>query len=159
VDRPGLLRARAQPASRRATGARPARRRVPAGYRRPRGTPGIGRSTAGAILALATGTRHAILDGNVKRVLARHYAVDGAPDDNATLETLWELAEANTPREDVGIYTQAIMDLGATLCTRGQPRCDECPIARTAARALEDRTAKHAGRRSANARYRRCGTR
>jgi len=103
--------------------------------------PGIGRSTAGAILALATGTRHAILDGNVKRVLARHYAVDGAPDANATLERLWELAEENTPREDVGIYTQAIMDLGATLCTRGQPRCEECPIAADCRARLEDRTA------------------
>ena len=104
--------------------------------------PGIGRSTAGAILAQAHGARHAILDGNVKRVLARHYAVDSAPDDNATLERLWELAEENTPREDVGIYTQAIMDLGATLCTRGQPRCEECPIAADCRARLEDRTAE-----------------
>ena len=101
--------------------------------------PGIGRSTAGAILSLATGARHAILDGNVKRVLARHYAVDGAPDDNATLERLWELAEENTPRDDVGVYTQAIMDLGATLCTRSKPRCEQCPITADCRARLEDR--------------------
>src|SRR5689334_1321467 len=76
--------------------------------------PGIGRSTAGAILAISKGARHAILDGNVKRVLSRHYAVDGPIDDNATLEELWKLADANTPGEHVATYTQAIMDLGAT---------------------------------------------
>jgi len=91
--------------------------------------PGIGRSTAGAILAISAGHRHPILDGNVKRVLARFYAVDGAPDENATLDELWRLAEANTPAKNVAVYTQAIMDLGATLCTRGKPRCDDCPIA------------------------------
>lgn len=91
--------------------------------------PGIGRSTAGAILALATDARHAILDGNVKRVLSRHHAVEGAPDDAATLATLWELAECETPASNVATYTQAIMDLGATLCTRTRPRCAECPIA------------------------------
>jgi A/G-specific adenine glycosylase len=90
--------------------------------------PGVGRSTAGAILALARGARHPILDGNVKRVLARYYAVEGAPDDKATLAHLWQLAEENTPANDVGIYTQAIMDLGATLCGR-KPLCTECPIA------------------------------
>lgn len=90
--------------------------------------PGIGRSTAGAILAIATGARHAILDGNVKRVLARQYGVAGPIDDHATLEELWALAERNTPVDEVATYTQAIMDLGATLCTRAQPRCAECPI-------------------------------
>ena len=90
--------------------------------------PGIGRSTAGAILAISTGARHSILDGNVKRVLARHHGVDGAIDDNATLEQLWQLAERHTPEEQVDVYTQAIMDLGATLCTRSKPRCDQCPI-------------------------------
>jgi len=89
--------------------------------------PGVGRSTAGAILALSKGARHPILDGNVKRVLARHYAIDGA--DKATLACLWELAEHNTPVDGVDIYTQAIMDLGATLCTRARPRCADCPIA------------------------------
>jgi A/G-specific adenine glycosylase len=91
--------------------------------------PGIGRSTAGAILAISTGARHPILDGNVRRVLARYYAIDGAPDESATIEALWKLAEENTPPERVAIYTQAIMDLGATLCTRAKPRCAECPIA------------------------------
>jgi A/G-specific adenine glycosylase len=90
--------------------------------------PGVGRSTAGAILALANDARHPILDGNVKRVLARYYAVDGALDDRATLERLWQLADENTPQQAVAIYTQAIMDLGATLCAR-KPRCGECPIA------------------------------
>jgi len=91
--------------------------------------PGIGRSTAGAILALSHGARHPILDGNVKRVLARFYAIEGAPDDKQTLERLWQLAEANTPQRDVATYTQAIMDLGATVCTRSSPRCSACPIA------------------------------
>ena len=91
--------------------------------------PGIGRSTAGAILALSADERHAILDGNVKRVLARYYAVEGPPDEAATLEELWDLAETNTPTRDVATYTQAIMDLGATLCTRAKPRCGDCPLA------------------------------
>jgi A/G-specific adenine glycosylase len=91
--------------------------------------PGIGRSTAGAILAIATGARHPILDGNVKRVLARYYAIDGALDEKATIGKLWEFAQQNTPRENAGTYTQAIMDLGATVCVRARPRCDVCPIA------------------------------
>jgi A/G-specific adenine glycosylase len=102
--------------------------------------PGVGRSTAGAILALSADQRHAILDGNVKRVLARHRAVDGAPDAAATLATLWELAEENTPAKDVAIYTQAIMDLGATVCTRARPRCDECPVAADCRARIESRT-------------------
>ena len=91
--------------------------------------PGVGRSTAGAILAISAGARHSILDGNVKRVLARFYGVDGAPDEAATLAQLWELADDNTPANDVATYTQAIMDLGATLCVRSKPRCADCPIA------------------------------
>jgi len=91
--------------------------------------PGIGRSTAGAILAISAGRRHPILDGNVKRVLTRFYAIDGAPDEKSTLEKLWRLADDNTPAKNVAVYTQAIMDLGATLCTRGKPRCEDCPIA------------------------------
>src|SRR5690242_2045653 len=79
--------------------------------------PGIGRSTAGAILALSTGQRHAILDGNVKRVLARHAAVPGWPGEKQVEAKLWALAERHTPRTRVADYTQAIMDLGATLCT------------------------------------------
>jgi len=91
--------------------------------------PGIGRSTAGAILALAKGQRHAILDGNVKRVLARHAAVEGWPGKAEVVDRLWSLAEENTPINRVADYTQAIMDLGATLCTRSKPRCDSCPVA------------------------------
>ena len=75
--------------------------------------PGIGRSTAGAILSLACGQRHAILDGNVKRVLSRHRAIAGWPGKTPVQKALWDVAE----------YTQAIMDLGATLCTRSRPDC------------------------------------
>ena len=120
--------------------------------------PGVGRSTAGAILALSTGARHAILDGNVKRVLARYYAIDGAPDDNATLATLWERAEDNTPADEVATYTQAIMDLGATVCTRVHPRCGECPLIQDCRARIEERQGelpaprrKRAARRSRHA--------
>ncbi|MCC5795300.1 MAG: A/G-specific adenine glycosylase [Chromatiales bacterium] len=92
--------------------------------------PGVGRSTAGAILALAGGQRAAILDGNVKRVLARVFAVSGWPGAAAVGHRLWVLAEACTPDQQVGQYTQAIMDLGATLCTRRRPRCGQCPFGR-----------------------------
>jgi A/G-specific adenine glycosylase len=94
-----------------------------------RALPGIGRSTAGAILALATDQRHPILDGNVKRVLARHGAVAGWPGNQRVEAKLWTLAEARTPKTLVADYTQAIMDLGATLCTRSAPHCTECPVA------------------------------
>ena len=90
--------------------------------------PGIGRSTAGAILSIACGQRHPILDGNVKRVLARHGAIEGWPGKTRVAGELWERAEANTPQHRVADYTQAIMDLGATLCTRSKPRCGECPV-------------------------------
>jgi A/G-specific adenine glycosylase len=91
--------------------------------------PGIGRSTAGAILAQAFGQRHPILDGNVKRVLARHRGIEGWPGDAAVERRLWHEAEALTPAQRVEDYTQAIMDLGATVCTRGRPRCGACPLA------------------------------
>ena len=89
--------------------------------------PGIGRSTAGAILSTALGGRAPILDGNVKRVLARYHAVDGWPGKSTVMKKLWELAEAHTPTDQVAEYTQAIMDLGATLCTRAKPACERCP--------------------------------
>jgi A/G-specific adenine glycosylase len=91
--------------------------------------PGIGRSTAGAILALALDQPHPILDGNVRRVLARVHAVAGRTGEAAFEKELWRLATRLTPRERVAQYTQAIMDLGATLCTRRRPRCPECPLA------------------------------
>ena len=90
--------------------------------------PGIGRSTAGAILSLALDQRHPILDGNVKRVLARHEAISGWPGKTAVTKKLWELAESHTPEERSAAYTQAIMDLGATLCTRSGPACGRCPV-------------------------------
>ena len=90
--------------------------------------PGIGRSTAGAIVSIAFRKRAAILDGNVKRVLARLHAVDGYPGESAVAKTLWEHAERHTPGERVADYTQAIMDLGATLCTRTRPACGVCPL-------------------------------
>ena len=93
--------------------------------------PGIGRSTAGAILAQAHGLRFAILDGNVKRVLARHHGVRGWPGATAVQNKLWALADAHTPRSRIADYTQAIMDLGATVCTRAKPRCTACPLRRS----------------------------
>ena len=90
--------------------------------------PGIGRSTAGAILSISTGQRSAILDGNVRRVLSRVYAVDGVPGSAAFEDALWAHAERETPERDAGPYAQAIMDLGATLCTRRKPACDRCPL-------------------------------
>lgn len=90
--------------------------------------PGIGRSTAGAILALSLEQRHPILDGNVKRVLTRYFGIEGFPGDRLIEQRLWALAEACTPHQRVAAYTQAIMDLGATLCVRARPRCDACPV-------------------------------
>ena len=95
--------------------------------------PGIGRSTAGAILAQAHGLRCTILDGNVKRVLERHHGVRGWPGATATQKKLWALAESHTPQARVADYTQAIMDLGATVCTRSRPRCADCPLKQTCA--------------------------
>ena len=104
--------------------------------------PGVGRSTGGAILAISAGARHSILDANVKRVLARYYAVDGAPDEAATLAQLWKLADDNTPVTDVATYTQAIMDLGAMVCRYPTPRCEECPIAGDCRARIEGRQAE-----------------
>jgi len=92
--------------------------------------PGIGRSTAGAILALAHGRREAILDGNVKRVLARYHGIEGWTGESSVAQQLWCRAEQHTPRTEVAAYTQAIMDLGATLCTRPRPHCENCPVRR-----------------------------
>ncbi|HEX7053049.1 MAG TPA: A/G-specific adenine glycosylase [Burkholderiales bacterium] len=85
--------------------------------------PGVGRSTAAAIAVFAFGARAAILDGNVKRVLARCFAIEGE-------KALWRRAEAELPERDVERYTQALMDLGATVCTRARPACERCPVAR-----------------------------
>jgi A/G-specific adenine glycosylase len=90
---------------------------------------GIGRSTAGAILAIAFNQQATILDGNVKRVLTRFHAVEGVPSQSHINAQLWDIAEKHTPKERTADYTQAIMDLGATLCLRTKPFCDMCPIA------------------------------
>jgi A/G-specific adenine glycosylase len=92
--------------------------------------PGIGRSTAAAIAAFATGARAAILDGNVKRVLSRHAGIAGYPGDPKVERRLWERAEALLPAREIETYTQALMDLGATICLRSRPRCEACPVAR-----------------------------
>ena len=91
--------------------------------------PGIGRSTAGAILSLAFGRRVPILDGNVKRVLTRQRGIAGWVEDTAVQRELWTLADALMPAARAGAYTQAIMDLGATLCVRRNPECGRCPVA------------------------------
>ena len=90
--------------------------------------PGIGRSTAGAILAQAHGQRFAILDGNVKRTLCRFHGITGWPGNSAVEKQLWQLAENHLPNSHLADYTQAIMDFGATLCTRSDPACVLCPL-------------------------------
>lgn len=91
--------------------------------------PGIGRSTAAAIAAFAFGRRAAILDGNVKRVLCRQFGIAGFPGSAPVHRRLWEIAENLLPESGIEAYTQGLMDLGATLCTRSRPRCSECPVA------------------------------
>jgi A/G-specific adenine glycosylase len=109
--------------------------------------PGIGRSTAGAILALSSGHRHPILDGNVKRVLARVFGIADDPSSKAVLDALWAQSEACTPIQEVAAYTQAIMDLGATLCTRSRPACTVCPMNAGCIAAVEGRQAELPGRK------------
>lgn len=109
--------------------------------------PGIGRSTAGAIASIAFNRPAPILDGNVKRVLARHYAVAGWPGKTAVLNRLWDLAEKHTPEERCADYTQAIMDLGATLCTRSRPTCALCPVSRACQARAQDRQEDYPGKK------------
>jgi A/G-specific adenine glycosylase len=101
--------------------------------------PGVGRSTAGAILALSMSQRHPILDGNVKRVLSRYFGVEGFPGDAAIERKLWSLADRCTPASRVAHYTQAIMDLGATVCVRTRPACGRCPLQRECVARIEGR--------------------
>jgi len=101
--------------------------------------PGIGRSTAAAILAQAHGFRHAILDGNVKRVLSRFHAVQGWPGNKKIETVLWQHAEQHTPQTRLADYTQAMMDLGATLCTRSRPDCESCPLSQSCMALAEQR--------------------
>jgi A/G-specific adenine glycosylase len=109
--------------------------------------PGIGRSTAGAILALGSSKHAVILDGNVKRVLCRVHCVEGAPDQPKVQQVLWELAERHTPSERCADYTQAIMDLGATLCARTRPACGLCPLNAICEAHLRNRTADFPGKK------------
>lgn len=104
--------------------------------------PGIGHSTAGAITSIAQGQPATILDGNVKRVLARYHTVAGWPGEAQVLKKLWAFAEKHTPQTRTADYTQAIMDLGATVCTRGQPDCEICPLS-------DDCLARAAGKQTA----------
>ena len=109
--------------------------------------PGIGRSTAGAILSLSRGERHPILDGNVKRVLARHFAVDGWPGRTDVERRLWALSDAVTPDGRAGPFNQAMMDLGATLCTRTRPACARCPVAGTCVALGRGEPTRHPGKK------------
>jgi len=111
--------------------------------------PGIGRSTAAAIAAFAFGVRGAILDGNVKRVLARVFAIEGVPGAARVERELWALAESLLPASGIEPYTQGLMDLGATVCTRSKPRCGECPLAESCAAHATGRTAELPARRPA----------
>lgn len=110
--------------------------------------PGVGRSTAAAILSIACGQSHAILDGNVKRVLARHAAVPGWPGKTAVANELWRCAEQRLAESRVADYTQAIMDLGATLCTRSKPACERCPVNADCVAYASDQIAKYPGRKA-----------
>lgn len=104
--------------------------------------PGIGPSTAAAIAAFAFGARGAILDGNVKRVLARCFGIEGFTGDKAVEAKLWTLAESLLPDAEIERYTQGLMDLGATLCTRAQPRCADCPVSEQCIALRDDRIAQ-----------------
>jgi A/G-specific adenine glycosylase len=113
--------------------------------------PGIGRSTAGAIASISMDVRAPILDGNVKRVLARFHAVEGWPGDKPVENMLWSIAEKYTPTERLRDYTQVMMDLGATLCTRSKPRCDECPLAKHCAAFQAGEVSRYPGKKPSKA--------
>ncbi|HEX4781334.1 MAG TPA: A/G-specific adenine glycosylase [Usitatibacter sp.] len=113
--------------------------------------PGIGRSTAGAIAAFAGAERRAILDGNVRRVLARHAAIAGDPSAAATLEALWAEAEARLPRRDIEAYTQGMMDLGADVCLARDPACLVCPVNADCVARIEGRIGELPGKRARRA--------
>ncbi len=113
--------------------------------------PGIGRSTAAAIVSIAHGTPAAILDGNVKRVLARFHAVPGWPGDSPVAKALWQYAEQHTPSRRAAEYTQAMMDLGAIVCTRSKPRCDACPLQAHCLARQQDSIAQYPGKKTRKA--------
>lgn len=103
---------------------------------------GVGRSTAAAIAVFSRGAREAILDGNVKRVLTRHFAIEGFPGASAVEKRLWALAQSLLPVAELEAYTQGLMDLGATLCTRARPACDRCPLQASCVARRENRVAE-----------------
>ncbi|MCC7483922.1 MAG: A/G-specific adenine glycosylase [Burkholderiales bacterium] len=113
--------------------------------------PGVGRSTAGAILVFSRGARHAVLDGNVKRVLTRAFGVAGRPGEKRVAARLWALAEKLAPARGVRAYTQGVMDLGATVCTRTRPRCTACPWAERCVARRRDMTGALPGRKAPRA--------
>ena len=122
--------------------------RFPANFEALLTLPGIGRSTAGAIAAFASGERRAILDGNVRRVIARHAGIAGNPADSAIAARMWAEAEARLPGADLERYTQGMMDLGADICGSRRPACLLCPVAADCVARLEDRVAELPGRRA-----------
>ncbi len=101
--------------------------------------PGVGRSTAGAIAAFAFDKATAILDGNVKRVLARCFAIEGWYGQTKVLNKLWDLSERLTPKKETAAYNQAMMDIGAVVCKRSNPECSSCPLTQKCQAKLEDR--------------------
>ena len=101
--------------------------------------PGVGRSTAAAVMVFAYGARHAILDGNVKRVLARVCGIAGYPGEKSVADALWRAAQALLPRTGLEPYTQGLMDLGATVCLRRRPQCEACPVSRDCSALREGR--------------------
>jgi len=113
--------------------------------------PGIGRSTAGAILALSRNERHAILDGNVKRVLARYHTIGGWPGNASVADELWQVAESHLPENNIADYTQAMMDLGATICRRSRPLCGNCPLTGDCKAYKDDAVANFPGKRAKKA--------
>lgn len=129
--------------------------RFPEDFEQVMDLPGIGRSTAGAILSQALDQPHAILDGNVKRVLARFAAIEGWPGQPAVAERLWQVAKSLLPALRCADYTQAMMDLGATLCTRTKPRCQQCPLADGCAALAQGRVAELPASKPSKARPRR----
>jgi A/G-specific adenine glycosylase len=112
---------------------------------------GVGRSTAAAIAVFSAGRREAILDGNVKRVLARHFAIEGFPGAGVVQKKMWQLAESLLPSAGIETYTQALMDLGATVCTRARPRCDLCPVRISCKAFAADRIDELPGRKARKA--------
>lgn len=113
--------------------------------------PGVGRSTAAAVAVFAFGTRAAILDGNVKRVLTRFLGIEGFPGRPEIERQLWKQAEALLPRDEIEAYTQGLMDLGTLCCTRTQPRCSHCPVRTDCIAAREGRQASLPTRKPARA--------